>query len=293
MITTDYRVELDLFSGPLDLLLYLVRRSELDILDLQIASITSQFEQYLGVLEFIDLDLVGDFVVMASTLIEIKSREVLPKPEEELEEVPVDDNPRGELIERLLEYKRFKEAANRLQQQADEWQERFPRLSNDRPATGKSKTSDRIKEVELWDLVSALARVLERKVISEEASIRYDDTPISVFVEQIGSRVRAEEKVAFTSLFDETSLRSTIVGMFLAVLELLRHHHFRAEQKESFGEIWILKPLENESGDAQPAPSQPAVEEQSDDATSESGEPDSDSVSTSQLPEDDSTNAAE
>ena len=238
MTTTPYRVELDVFSGPLDLLLYLVRRNEVAILDLSIARITIEFQKYLTILQFIDLDIAGDFVVMASTLIEVKSRLVLPRAAEEAEP-EITEDPRSELIQQLLAYKKFKDAAHSLEKRAAQWQERYPRLTDDRPVQGKNPSADRIKEVELWDLVSALARVVERKVIQEETSIRYDETPISVYVEQIGARVRKEGRVAFTSLFDEASLRSKIIGLFLAVLELLGHHQFHAEQREEFDEIWI------------------------------------------------------
>ncbi|MGD9854697.1 MAG: ScpA family protein [Planctomycetaceae bacterium] len=242
----SYRVELDLFTGPLDLLLYLVRRNEVDLRKLPIATLTRQFQEFLEVLEFLDLDLVGDFVAMASTLVEIKSRLVLPQPEEEEPaEAEAGDDPRSGLIERLLEYKRFKEAATALEERAAEWQERYPRLSDDRPRAGRDPAGDRIKEVELWDLVSALGRVLQRKQVEERASIRYDDTPIHVYVDEIAALVRSEGQVLFTSLFDRESLRSKIVGMFLAVLELLRHHGFRAEQPVPFGEIIIYPPQED------------------------------------------------
>lgn len=240
----DYRVQLDIFSGPLDLLLYLVRRNEVDILDLPIARITAQFCEFLQVLEFIDLDLVGDFVVMASTLIEIKSRQVLPRAEEEQPpEAETGDDPRSELVQRLIEYKKFKDAANALDERAAEWQERYPRLSDDRPSQGKDPSADHIKEVELWDLVSALSRVLQKKVVEETSSIRYDDTPISTWIDRIGDRVRSEGRVPFSEFFEGTNLRSRIIGIFLAVLELLRHHNFRAEQPADYGEIWILPPL--------------------------------------------------
>lgn len=244
-MTTTYRVELDRFSGPLDLLLFLVRRNELDLFNLPIARITSQFQMYLAALQFLDIDLAGDFVVMASTLIEIKSRLVLPSPEEEELPVETNDDPRSGLIQQLLEYKKFKEAAHLLEERAAEWQERYPRLSNERPDEVRDQSFDRIKGVELWDLVSALSRVLERKVIDEESKIRYDDTPISTYIEQIGTKVRSDGQVVFTSLFDNTSQRSRIIGIFLAILELLRHHSFRAEQSDDFGEILILPPLEN------------------------------------------------
>ncbi|MCA9052923.1 MAG: chromosome segregation protein ScpA, partial [Planctomycetaceae bacterium] len=102
----------------------------------------------------------------------------------------------------------------------------------------------RIKEVELWDLVSALGRVLRHQHIDEETSIKYDDTPVAVYVEQLGERVRREGMVTFTSLFESETLRSRIVGLFLAILELLRHHHFRAEQPDDYGEIFIRPPDE-------------------------------------------------
>ena len=156
----------------------------------------------------------------------------------------------------MLEYKKFKEAARLLEERAAEWQERYPRLSNERPDEVRDQSFDRIKGVELWDLVSALSRVLERKVIDEESKIRYDDTPMSVYIEQIGTKVRSDGQVAFTSLFDNASQRSRIIGIFLAILELLRHHSFRAEQSSDFGEIVILPPLENAPATDEP-PHQP------------------------------------
>lgn len=241
----DYRVHLDLFSGPLDLLLYLVRRNEVDIVQLPISRITHQFLQFLEVLEFLDLDLVGDFVVMASTLVEIKSRQVLPRTIEETpEELPISDDPSNELIQQLMEYKRYKDAALAMEQRAAEWQERYPRLSDERPSAGKDHAEDPIKEVELWDLVSALSRVLHKKVVEESSSIRYDDTPISVYIDRIGARVREVGRVPFSEFFEGTNLRSKIIGIFLAVLELLRHHGFRAEQISEFNEIYVLPPAE-------------------------------------------------
>ena len=254
MEATPYRVELEVFEGPLDLLLYLVRRNEVDVVDLPIARITEQFQELLRVIEIIDLDLAGDFVVMASALVEIKSRLVLPRPPEETDdEAPIEtDDPRSELIGRLLEYRRFKDAALALEERAAEWQERYPRLSDDRPRTEKDPAADRIKEVELWDLVSALGRVLRHQHIEEETSIKYDDTPVSVYVEQVGERVRRTGEVTFTSLFEGETLRSRIVGLFLAILELLRHHSFRAEQPEDYGEIFI-RPPESDVSHAEPA----------------------------------------
>lgn len=242
-----YRVSLDLFQGPLDLLLYLVRRNEVDPRRLPIAKITTQFQEFLAILQELDLGLVGDFLVMASTLVEIKSRMVLPQQEGEAapDDVPMESSgdPRSGLIQQLLEYRRFKEAAAALETRAEEWQERYPRLSGERPTGGKDPAADRIKEVELWDLVSALGRILRRKDVEEVGRIRYDETPIHVYVEQIGARVRHEGEVRFTSLFTGETSRSRIAGLFLAVLELLRHHGFRAQQDADYGEILIRPPL--------------------------------------------------
>jgi segregation and condensation protein A len=256
-----YRVEIDFFKGPLDLLLYLVRRDELDPRNLPLARIVHEFDRFIELLEFLDLEMIGDFVVMASTLAEIKSRLVLPVPEEE--DIPdgeiVDDDPSSDLIKRLLEYRKYKQAASALEEHAAEWQERYPRLSSDRPRVGNEPAADLIKEVELWDLVSALARVLEKKIIEQETKIRDDDTRISVYVEQVATLVRQQERVAFTSLFEDATRKSQIVGIFLAILELLRHHGFRAEQAADFDEIWVLPPLSDVSRDDEVRINEPAT----------------------------------
>lgn len=248
MVATEYRVHLDLFTGPLDLLLYLVRRQEVNILDLPVAGITQQYRQYIEVLTLIDVDLAADFLVMASSLAEIKSRMVLPRPEEEIEEPELETETQSELIQQLLEYKKFKEASFALEEHASAWQERYPRLSNERPKVSKDHSQDRIKEVELWDLVSALSRILETKEIVTHSKINYDETPIAVWAERISARVLAEGRCEFSSFFAGEKLRSRIVGIFLATLELIRHHHYRTEQPEAFQEIWILPPLESKSG---------------------------------------------
>ncbi|TWT52059.1 Segregation and condensation protein A [Thalassoglobus neptunius] len=247
-MSDQYRVELEIFTGPLDLLLYLVRRNEVDIKDLPIGEIAQQFQDFLMVLQHLDLDLVGDFVVMASTLVEIKSRMVLPNEtsEDEPELSAESQDPRSDLVLQLLEYKKFKDAALALQERAAEWQERYPRLANERPSTGKDPSIDRIKEVELWDLVSALGRILKKQDVESESTIRYDETPIQTYVEQISLRVQAEQEVKFSTLFEKETIRSKIIGIFLAVLELVRHHGYRAEQNEDFAEIVIRPPVPEE-----------------------------------------------
>jgi segregation and condensation protein A len=229
-----------MFAGPLDLLLYLVRKHELEALEIPIAQVVEQYLDILAVLEQIDVDAVGDFLEVATQLMEIKSRMMLPR-HEEIEEEPVDD-PRHELVARLLEYKRYKEAACALEDRAREWQLRFERRVNDLDAGPRDPAQQPIQHVELWDLVSAFSRVMRERGPTKPTKIRYDDTPIETYMEQIRARLAAEGRLLFTSLFEPGMHRSRIVGLFLALLELIRHSHAHVEQTQLFGEIWILPP---------------------------------------------------
>lgn len=244
MTLAEYRIDTGFFAGPLDLMLYLVRKTEIDICTVSLSTITKDFVAYIDVLDFLDFDLIGDFVVTASTLLEIKSREVLPTQTETIADTDDPEESGSDLIARLMEYRRYKEASRLLDDRASEWLERYPRLSSDRPNIKRDHSEDRIREVELWDLVSALARIVRMPDIEREVAIRMDETPMSVFQEQIRDRIAAEGRVAFSSLFDDQKVQSRIVGIFLAILELIRHEHYRSEQPVDFGDIWILAPCE-------------------------------------------------
>src|SRR5438132_9885262 len=167
----DFRVQLEVFRGPLDLLLFLVRKHELDIRDLPIALITDQYLTYLEVLEQLDVNAVGDFLELASTLIEIKSQLVLPRGGEEAE---VWDDPRDQLVQRLLEYKQYKDAASMLDERSRDWQQHYPRLASDAAPRHSDPADQPIREVELWDLVSAMGRILRDSQAASPASIVYD-----------------------------------------------------------------------------------------------------------------------
>lgn len=232
-----FRVDLDIFRGPLDLLLYLVRKHEVDVLDIAIAPITMQYLEYLDVLRELDVNAVGDFLEMASTLAEIKSRLVLPRGGEIEEEL---DDPREDLVRRLLEYKKYKDAASMLEERGRSWQERFPRLAPDVDTQARDPADEPIHELELWDLVSAFGRILRDQRSLVPASIVYDDTPIHVYMERIHTQLVSEGRLALGDLFQPGMHKSTLVGIFLAVLELVRHHGVRAEQEQDFGEIWVL-----------------------------------------------------
>ncbi|MBN1909223.1 MAG: segregation/condensation protein A [Pirellulales bacterium] len=232
-----FRVDLDSFRGPLDLLLYLVRKHELDILDIPIAPITDQFLAHLAVLEQLDVNAVGDFLAVASTLLEIKSQQVLPRADEVQDEM---EDPRQELVRRLLEYKRFRDAASILEERSRSWQQHFPRMANDLPPRRRDLAEEPIHEVELWDLVSAFGLIMRETVAARPSSIVYDDTPIHVHMERVQARVIEAGHLAFADLFEPGMHKSTLIGIFLAVLELVRHHRVRVEQNTLFGEIWLL-----------------------------------------------------
>ncbi len=232
-----FRVELDIFRGPMDLLLYLVRKHEVEVLDLPIAPIAEQFVQHLEVLEQLDVNSVGDFLEMASTLLEIKSRLVLPRNEEVEETI---DDPRQELVQRLLEYKQFKDAASILEERSRRWQQRFPRLTDDLAEGLPGGEEEQFQEVELWDLVSAFGRILRESATSQPASIVYDDTPIHLHMQRIFDELRSKGRLSFTHLFQPGQHKSSLIGIFLAILELVRNHGVITDQNQLFGEIWIV-----------------------------------------------------
>jgi segregation and condensation protein A len=232
----SFQVELSEFRGPLDLLLFLVRKHEVQISEIPIAPITDQFLQYLEVLQELNVDDVGEFVEMASALIEIKSRSVLPRVEED--EEPLED-PRQDLVRRLLEYKRFKDAASMLEERGRQWQQHFPRLSNDLAERNRDPAEEPIHEIEMWDLVSAFGRILRERAAAGPSNIVYDDTPIEVYMQRIHAQLLERGKLSISELFQTHTNRSTLVGLFLATLELVRYHGVQLEQGELFDEIWI------------------------------------------------------
>ncbi len=234
-----FRVQLDMFSGPLDLLWYLVRKHELDILDIPIAVVTDQYLELIAVLEQIDVNAVADFLEVATRLMEIKSKLMLPR-HEDLETEETLEDPRQDMVQRLLEYKKFKDAASLLEERGQQWQKRYARRVNDLPTSRVDPAEQPIQEVELWDLVSAFSRVVRENAAATASPIRYDDTPIEVYMNQIRERLTGEPRLTFTDLFEPEMVKSQQVGIFLAILELIRHHQVRVEQEDLFGEIWIV-----------------------------------------------------
>ena len=233
----EYQVDLESFRGPLDLLLYLVKRHEVDICDIPMARIADQFLHYLQLIELIDVEWAGDFLVMAATLMEIKSKLLLPRSESPVEE---EDDPRLELVRQLIEYKKFKDAASLLEAQAERQLCRLPRQVFE-PAAETALDQQPLRSVELWDLVSAFGRLMRETLALQPRQIVIDDTPQHVHRETILRRLEVEERIAFTTFFVPTQPRGRILGLFLAVLELIKQCAILVEQSEMFGEIWITR----------------------------------------------------
>ncbi|TWT73752.1 Segregation and condensation protein A [Posidoniimonas polymericola] len=238
-MTSDLRIHLDTYHGPLDLLLYLVRKEELEVAELPLASITQQFLDFVALLEQLDLDEIGDYIELAAHLIELKSRIVLPQHEEVEQEI---EDPHEDLVQRLLEFKQYRDAAALLEACDAEQRLRFSRLARDTPERRTDPAEQPLEAVELWDLVSAFGRVMRDNLAPPETtSIRYDETPVHVYMGRIYKRLEAEREVYFTSLFPTAVHKSTLVATFLAVLELVRHRHALADQPTRYGDM-LIKP---------------------------------------------------
>ena len=229
----DYRVNLDIFAGPLDLLLYLVRKDEVDIYDIPIAKITDQYIRYIEMLKSLDIDLAGNFLVMAATLMQIKSAMLLPKAEPE--QLQADDlaDPRAELIRQLLEYKKFKDAANLLSDAADKHKERFPRpdsiIEQIKP---DAEPQIDIEQVSVWDLLEAFNSIMKATGANLDISRIKDDTPIDLYQIEILHRLQTEGPMSFERIFESGANHLVMIGLFLALLELIRERLVWFEQME-------------------------------------------------------------
>jgi len=244
----DYRVQLDVYHGPLDLLLYLIKRDEIDINDIPIAPITEQYLAYLQTIKKLDINLAGEFLVMAATLMEIKSALMMPREagEEEGEEselTAAEDptDPRYELIQQLLAYKRFKDAAGQLDERREEFAARFARA----PAPGSLPTEDdkqiqlEIDDVSLWDLVEAFGRMMEQVGIAQhQHEVTVDDTPIELHAADLVDRLERDGPMTLQQAF-EGRRHGEMVGLFLATLELVRQRKLRVTQDKTAGEIQL------------------------------------------------------
>ncbi|MDL5055227.1 segregation/condensation protein A [Oscillatoria laete-virens NRMC-F 0139] len=242
-MTEELKVKLPVFEGPLDLLLYLIKRDELNIYDIPIEHITRQYLEYLQLMQMLDLEIAGEFLVMAATLMYIKSKTLLPEDQqvimEEQEEEDVD--PRWDLIKRLVEYKKFKDVALELMNR-EYLQENIFVRAPEKPDFDESATSRPLADVGIFDLLNAFNKVLKKLNLDDDLREIYDERfTVSDKIDLILETIRTQKTVRFTQLFENARSRSEIVVTFLALLELIRLKQITAAQSDHFGEIEISK----------------------------------------------------
>ena len=267
----EYRVQLDLFEGPLDLLLYLIKKNELDIYDIPIAAITEQYLQYIKMMKDLNLDIASEYLVMAATLTQIKSRMLLPKPEEgEAEE----EDPRAELIRQLIEYQKYKEAADALISREILGRDTFVRFMKEEEILEPEGPG---VEASLFELLDAFRSVLKKAADAGEEVLTLDDISqyrislsqrmdeILLLLGKAMEKYPVEQGIPFEELFEGEMTRAFIVVTFLSLLELIRQKLVRIFQIELFGRIWVrprLAPVEEpapETPAESPAPTEPTT----------------------------------
>jgi len=234
----EYTVKFEVFEGPLDLLLYLIKKEEVDIYQINLTRLATQFIEYIETMRLLDLEIAGEFLVMAATLMYIKSRELLPVEQQvQTGEEDEGEDPRWELIRQLVEYRKFKDAASRLQEMEERQEHIFPRV----PGKPDFAPEPAAKiEVSIFDLVNAVNAVLKRFTQrTDQRDIFEDKWSVSEKIQQIMESMRVRTSLRFGDLFAGAASRSEVIVTFLALLELIRLKQLVAEQGEAFTEIEI------------------------------------------------------
>jgi segregation and condensation protein A len=235
----DYKVKLEVFEGPLDLLLYLIKQDEIDIYDISLERITSQYLEYLEAFKELNIELAGEFIVMAANLIYLKSRSLLPRDQQPPEEDAGEEDPRWELIRQLIEYKKFKEAAAELNLRALEQERIFVRETAS--ASGIQEPL-RLGEVGIFQLIGAFQTVMKRIEARQDVQeIFSEHFSVSEKIDSILQRIATNNRLRFSDLFGAAASRVEVVVTFLALLELIRLKQVRASQKNVFEEIEIAR----------------------------------------------------
>jgi segregation and condensation protein A len=236
----QYSIKLPLFEGPLDLLLHLIKKNEVDLYDIPVALIADQYLAYIELMKELNLELAGEFLVMAATLAQIKSRMLLPPAEGEGDEEGGVD-PRAQLIERLLEYKKFKEAAATLGERESLWREVFVRQGKGAWEDSEEHQDETLFNFGLLDLLDAFKRVLANVPADRFHEITGERISLADRINQILERLQGEDSITFDSLFEADRTRDQVVVTFLALLELARLRAIKVLQVEEFGAIRIMK----------------------------------------------------
>lgn len=238
----SYRIRLTNFEGPLDLLLFLIRKEEMDIYDIQIAEITAQYLAYIEIMKELDLEIAGEFILMAATLIQIKAKMLLPRPELEDMDEAFETDPRADLVRQLLEYKRFKEVAESMWEMEDRQSRHFPRTyfgwQEDYKSEGKEVV---LKEMTMFDLLAAFKRVLDNAPQETFHVVGEVGATIEDQIEVLRGLVQTQDKVVFSELMQSIKNRVTIIVTFMAILELIKLRQIVVKQSSVFEEIWIMR----------------------------------------------------
>ena len=238
----SYKVKLDIFEGPLDLLLYLIKQSELDIYNIPIAQITDQYLAYLELMEILDLDVAGEFIVMAATLMQIKSRMLLP-PDPVAEDAEEDEDPREALVRQLLEYQRFKAAAQRLGELAVRQQAHFRRPNEGAAEIVAAETGGEGEpyfEASLFDLLTAFSKVLKEIPKETFYQIIKETVTVEEKVQFLQELLQRQRQVTFLELFGPGRSKLELIATFLALLEVIRQRVAVAQQPQLFGDIVLV-----------------------------------------------------
>ena len=233
----NYQCNLDIFEGPLDLLLHLIKEQKMDIYDIRIAEITKQYLSYLDLLSELNLEMVGEYLVLAAELAKIKSKTLLPIPETEEDVLTAaGEDPRAELMRRLLEYQRYKEAAFELRQKEYDQQQLFSRTGE---VVLENSEEELLIEANVFDLLTAFQKVLKEKSFKKNYEIKVTTLSVSDRISGILEILNASESVTFDSLFTTLNTKQEVIVTFLAILELMRMQLIRSQQARQFDVIRI------------------------------------------------------
>lgn len=235
--SNDFAIRLPAFEGPLDLLLYLIRRNEVDIYDIPIEHVTQQYIEILGSMEKLDLEIAGEFFVMAATLMYIKSRMLLPKKDQGTNEDVEDEelDPRWELVQQLLEYRKFKEAAEDIQKLILNSNDLIARIGPRDAIEAVERPLKPVDRVDLWNTFNQVLRRLAERIT--EGEIHAEQVTVADRMELILNRMKQDSHFLFSELFESSTTLTTIVASFLAVLELTRLGKIRLQQDSAFADI--------------------------------------------------------
>ncbi|MGD9015441.1 MAG: segregation/condensation protein A [Candidatus Omnitrophota bacterium] len=240
-----YKIKLDIFEGPLDLLLYLVKKDHLDIRDIPIAKVTEQYLAYLELMRLLDLNIAGEFLVMAATLMQIKSRMLLPGDEAGMQE-EAETDPREELVQRLLEYQRFKEIASELRQREQKQRQHFIRRNVTPEVDIREQPQEVYFEASIFDLINAFTKALKEEVPRELFyQVIRDEFTVEQKIHDILHLLLDQEILILNQLFSQSKNKLEMIATFLAVLELIRLKEIIVRQKGLFGDIEIIRNLNN------------------------------------------------